>query len=243
MDNHLHTHKKFLPLLGLFLALTVLSFNAAIDKLISDDRLSQVSDRLAQTVSSGASFFSVTSKDCQRGLIVTSDFMVATVVEPIVGLGQSFRSLFSALSDWWDVVKQIFINLWQKIKANWLAWLAGDFKNKDGQANSDLADPQLREQLKREIKSELEAELLNNRTIPGAVGINQDTVHYQGAVVLPSAGDDLSDEKLKANVTNSFSDPVNIKYDQSGRSGVVTPVFPGRPAENYIFVLTPIKKE
>lgn len=61
-------------------------------------------------------------------------------------------------------------------------------------------------------------------------------------MALPAQGVIEIDENLKQNLRQVFADPVDIKFDGTGRSGTITPILPGgRRGNNYVFVLTPAR--
>jgi hypothetical protein len=61
-------------------------------------------------------------------------------------------------------------------------------------------------------------------------------------MAVPSNGAIEIDENLKKDLREVFADPVDIKFDATGRSGTVTPIFPsGQRGSSYVFVLTPAR--
>ena len=67
-------------------------------------------------------------------------------------------------------------------------------------------------------------------------------LEYKGLAVVPSTGSDERDEAMKNNIKESFSDEVEIKPDESGQSGVITPVFRKVKGDDFIYVLVPINE-
>lgn len=63
----------------------------------------------------------------------------------------------------------------------------------------------------------------------------------QGMVVMPQVGTD-SQAQLEA-VKETFSDEVKVTPDESGTSGVITPVFKERTGNDYLYVLVPVKED
>ena len=63
-----------------------------------------------------------------------------------------------------------------------------------------------------------------------------------GLGVLPTTGDAETDRSLIEKIRESFSDEVTVRYDQSRKAGVITPVFRDRAEDNYIFVLVPVQE-
>lgn len=67
---------------------------------------------------------------------------------------------------------------------------------------------------------------------------------FDGIAVVPSLGQSDKQEAIKNNIRNTFSDEVEVIPDNSGTSGVITPVFKKVSKENYVYVLVPeVKKK
>ena len=64
-----------------------------------------------------------------------------------------------------------------------------------------------------------------------------------GLGIFPSTGDGAADRRLTRSIEESFSDEVAVRFDESGRTGIITPVFRARADDNYIFVLVPVKEK
>ncbi|MDE2041182.1 MAG: hypothetical protein KGI59_02275, partial [Patescibacteria group bacterium] len=62
----------------------------------------------------------------------------------------------------------------------------------------------------------------------------------QGIAVVPSTGQPSSDEALKEKIQASFSDQVEVHPDQSGTTGVITPVFKTAKGKDFVYVMVPI---
>lgn len=59
---------------------------------------------------------------------------------------------------------------------------------------------------------------------------------------VPASGVLEIDETLKNDLRQVFADPVDIKFDSTGRSGTITPILPsGQRGGSYVFVLTPAR--
>lgn len=98
------------------------------------------------------------------------------------------------------------------------------------QMPSLILDAAVLETLKAQIKDELLRDLgAENRESPGLV-------------VLPASGDETRDEMLKLELKNAFSDQVEVKFDGSGRAGIITPIFQSGRGGDYLFILTPLKQ-
>ena len=64
---------------------------------------------------------------------------------------------------------------------------------------------------------------------------------YGGIITLQSSGDPAKDAVTIEQIKKTFSDEVSVSFDQSGRSGVIKPVFRDvGDTDPYIFVLVPI---
>lgn len=61
-----------------------------------------------------------------------------------------------------------------------------------------------------------------------------------GLVVVPSTGDSVSDEKIKQDIKNSFSDETEVVFDDTGTSGVIKPVFKKSTDQEYLYVMVPL---
>ena len=93
----------------------------------------------------------------------------------------------------------------------------------------------LKTQIKAELLRELEQQGPRGETVPNSSNAT-------GLVVLPSSGDPTRDAVIKQELKNSFSDQVEVKFDQSGQAGVITPIFRTGRGDNYLFILTPLKQ-
>ncbi len=93
----------------------------------------------------------------------------------------------------------------------------------------------LKAQIKSELLRELERQGQSGQTIPNSA-------NAAGLVVLPSSGNPAQDAAVKQELKNSFSDQVEVKFDQSGQAGVITPIFPSGRGDNYLFILTQLKQ-
>lgn len=72
----------------------------------------------------------------------------------------------------------------------------------------------------------------------------RDSQNYpNGMVVLPYAEDERVRQTLTNNIQSSFSDEVEIKVDEDGVSGTITPVFREKRGEDYMYVLVPVKEK
>jgi len=119
-----------------------------------------------------------------------------------------------------------------KAVANWK-----NFLGTDGAVTLESLPPELREQIRQEIEAEVKKNLGGAASAePGSLALPQ-----EGVVVVPSSSSS-SDEALRKKIQGLFSDQVEVKFDKSGKTGIITPVFKEGPGGNYIFMMTPINK-
>ncbi len=99
---------------------------------------------------------------------------------------------------------------------------------------------ELREQIRQEILNELKAEQASGtQAFGGLVSANKST---HAVLAVPITGSTTIDETLKQNLRQVFADPVDIKFEADGTSGIITPIFQdGRRGNDYVFVLTPTR--
>ena len=97
--------------------------------------------------------------------------------------------------------------------------------------------PELQAKLKQEITDELYSRLMaGESTTTNFLGSRT------GISISPSTGASSSDEAIKQKIRDMFSDKVDISFDKSGTSGVITPQFSRtKNGSNYVFVLTPLR--
>lgn len=63
---------------------------------------------------------------------------------------------------------------------------------------------------------------------------------YGGIVVTPSQGT-TTDAKLANAITNSFSDPVEVRKNENTNTGVITPMFRTVKGHDFMYVLVPVQ--
>ena len=135
--------------------------------------------------------------------------------------------------------------LWQAVVKNWGQFLGlnnddeRDLK-KATQATAINADQVklLEEKITNRLRNDLRQEFSEVVQKTSANNLSQGGV--EGLIVAPSSGKAEDDQKLKTKIQEMFSDRINVDFDASRKAGVISPVF--NPNENYIFLLTPIKK-
>ncbi|MBI2097477.1 MAG: hypothetical protein HYT46_00875 [Candidatus Vogelbacteria bacterium] len=205
---------------------------------------------------------SITAATASLGQIRTWQYFAAGARLTAAVIGQSFVSVtrsvksdqpaavFSAvegdlirlwfvISDFWQTLAANFNYGWRKMADAWSGFLGQTPSPPPATSAGEqpVLDPALISQLKAEIKEELARELLKagvvpNRNSPGT-----------GLVVLPSSGNPAVDRVLAEELEQAFSDQVEVRFDASGQTGLVTPIFPSGRGDDYLFVITPIKKQ
>ena len=178
-----------------------------------------------------------------------SDRSQAAVLEAFEGVTSRVVKLIEQTEDTYIVAKEFFQNFGpisianlnyysQKIANNWKTFTSGG-----GDASVAISgfSEQTRAALKEEITNELKQEFFGAFS-GGQIVSPQITPANQGLVVVPSTGNEASDQQIKNNLHNVFSDQVKVSFDASGRAGVITPVFRSTAGSNYLFILAPISQ-
>lgn len=165
-----------------------------------------------------------------------------------LSIAESSKEFFNMLMDrighFWSGLVNFISNLWQTAVNNWKIFFG--LTPESRQEITQIVKPQiddttlvgLEEKIKNDLRNELRKEIADVVQRTSANNLSDKT--NQGLVVVPSTGDPSGDEKIKADIQKMFSDQVTVSLDSNRKAGVVTPVF--NPSENYIFLLTPIKK-
>ncbi len=90
------------------------------------------------------------------------------------------------------------------------------------------------------IKGDEKSLALVGEAVPASVA-EPDSSLGEGMVVFPK--DENTDEKID-NIKNSFSDEVEVFFDEGGESGVIRPVFrTSGDTHDYAFVMVPVKEK
>jgi len=146
-------------------------------------------------------------------------------------------SMSNSLSNTWDSIVGFLSFYKNLIFNNWLSFLFGD--GDENQVDSD----QLRAQIKAEVLAEIGQDLENTlNSSGGGSPIISQTSTGQGLVVMP-IGEGETPAQAAAKIGSLFSDPVSVRFDESGQAGIITPEFKDpNSSTDYIFVLTQIKK-
>lgn len=143
----------------------------------------------------------------------------------IEAVGDTLSSIVESVSSW--VVK-----IWRNIAAKWHLFLSGS--NSNTQA---LADE--KEELKAQLRAELLSELQANGTGVGALPVRG----QEGIVVLPKTNMAEAERLREEAIKEVFSDQVMLISDETGRSGVVRPIFRSGVGEDYLYVMVPVNDQ
>ncbi len=152
-------------------------------------------------------------------------------------------------TDWLSELWNLFVSNWQKF--------LGLSKLNSQNLNSALSDDnieqaslqstfgtttveELRSEIKKEVTLSLKKEI--SQLVAEASGGRAIVTESQGLLIVPSTGDSRRDAELKKKLEASFSDQVEIRMDQGGKTGIITPIFKNERGSDYLFVLTPVKK-
>ncbi len=147
---------------------------------------------------------------------------LATVISPWKTVSNWLEPLTNWLGDLWSS----FVNGWKHF-----------FGLAPKEELAPIVTPEMREQIRQEFLAELKS--------LGLVGLDLSSTEVSGlkygVMVAPSTGSTTRDEWLKKSLSQMFADQVNLKFDQTGMSGMVTPIFRnGQTGGDYIFILTPL---
>lgn len=140
------------------------------------------------------------------------------------------------LSYFWLALKTHVSFYFGLIIDNW-----NNFFNRSGRASTPTEtfdEAKLRQEIKDEILAELGDELRRILELDQSSPVMIEGSTGQGIVVLPDNG--LDRNQLMERISQLFSDQVEVQFDDTGRTGIITPVFRSGSGGNYIFVLTPI---
>lgn len=165
----------------------------------------------------------------------------ANTATALIEVDGALKRFWLGLIDFWQTLSINSRLVIDKILAGWKNFLGAKTAPvptpapaAGNPAAGQILDAAMIAQLKSEIKAELEKELLNrpaSGNLPGT-----------GLVVLPSSGDPIKDRAAALELSRSFSDQVEIRFEASGQTGVITPVFRSGRGDDYLFIITPIKK-
>ncbi|MDQ5958181.1 MAG: hypothetical protein QG665_532 [Patescibacteria group bacterium] len=121
---------------------------------------------------------------------------------------------------------------------NWRRFLFGEEAGTGSVAPVGDLREQIRQDLINELQGQMDGVFDELRAGRPAV-VRQPSVGENGVVVVPAGS---SSANVKNQLQNMFSDPVTVRFDVDGQSGIITPQFKDRTGDNYVFLLTPVKK-
>ncbi len=169
--------------------------------------------------------------------------LMAAAAESLSGADQAFQAIWYGVPRLviagYEKVVGIMAEFWFNVKSNWLNFFSGNSAD-----TSNLAGDALREQIRQEVLDELELEFSGvfDRLREGQPTVIQEPIGGKsGVVVVPEGKTPESRAVIQGRLEQMFSDPVKVRFDQGGNSGVITPEFREQPGDNYIFLLTPIQ--
>lgn len=142
---------------------------------------------------------------------------------------------WSQLNEWvqslWGIVRDRAAAIWGR----WQNFLAGDKSavlpgdgGVDAETKNDIRE------IKQDVKTLLN--LFNQQSL------RPSSRSAEGLIVVPQSGSASGDAALRQNLADQFSDPVKVQVDETGKTGVITPVFRAPGEGNYIFLLAPLKQ-
>jgi len=221
-------NQSLVPMAGVVVALLFISFVGVKSLSVSPDLYSSVPTAV-ETVNVAFNSNIDTSN-------LISNVKEATVVMPekvknnfvTASIFSAVDNLFSSLWIWCRSIFSLIVDNWKK-------FLGMTPIDKSDPASS--LTPELQAKLKQEITDELYNRLISGESTPAGF-----TGNRTGISISPSTGSTSSDEAIKQKIRNIFSDKVDISFDKSGTSGVITPQFSRmKNGSNYVFVLTPLR--
>ena len=204
---------------GLLLALLLVSGVSVGSQLVLSNNLSPVQDLKS------------ISQLSNRALSRVDQSLRAQVIS--LNNSATVVSTGKVMTDWLSPIANWFGDWWQRFIEAWQSWL--------GLVPAEPATPTpaMREQIRQELLTELENQgLVNPNLLAGA----EATSTRYGIIIAPTTGSSTRDDLVKKSLSQMFADQVDLKFDQSGLSGTVTPIFnDGQRGGDYIFVLTPLR--
>lgn len=157
----------------------------------------------------------------------------------------SAHTQVASLSSGVDLVSQYFSSLlntvlsrlrevWNTMSAKWHLFLSGSDSNT--QAIID-AKEELKAQIRAEVLSSLSASSSNGDVSPVS------SIGQEGIIVLPKTSEAQADQIRQQAVQGVFSDKVIVTSDETGRSGVIRPIFRSGIGEDFLYVMVPVSTQ
>ncbi len=161
-------------------------------------------------------------------------------VGAIGSLSGGFSGLTSTIRSWSTGILDFILYYVDLISNNWYNFFFGP-KEAANAISPAIDEATLRAQIKAEVLADLKGTLAEAlKSTGGSQPVLIEDSGGQGVVVVPSSAS-TTNETIKNQIKNLFSDPVLVDFDKTGQSGIITPIFSNTTGENYIFVLTPVK--
>ncbi len=171
-----------------------------------------------------------TSQSVVRSALVSGENIQETALRASFGATLQSASIIdvlaSAFKALWGMLSTFFSSSIELIVHNWKVFLSR------GVQQVELS-PLDREALKAELREELLRELTGSN-------ISAVPKSRMGVVVTKSTGDQAADIVLTKKIQGVFSDEVTVKVDESGKSGIITPVFLSGKSQEYLYVMVPL---
>jgi hypothetical protein len=159
--------------------------------------------------------------------------------------GFSFQSMGQTLDHWWQELSELIVYLVERVSANWNIFLGRTStipSSSPDSSDSSLTDQSATSTALQKVIDERINSQLKNLLGSGAYYAGSSGSPSQGVVVVPSTGDAISDAAIRERIGSTFSDQVSVRFDPSGLTGVITPIFQKVPNDNYLFLITPVRK-
>jgi len=171
-----------------------------------------------------------------RSVAIDTQTSVTTVREDarvqVASLSYGVGVLTQRVSSFLDTVHLWLRDVWNRMSAKWHLFLSGSDSN--AQALTDA---------KEELKAQIRAEILSSlQASSSAVFDGAPTTSFgqEGIVVLPKTSAAEADRIRQQAIQGVFSDKVIVSSDETGRSGVIRPIFRSGIGEDYLYVMVPV---
>ena len=151
------------------------------------------------------------------------------------------------LDYWWQEFSDLIIYLVNRVTNNWNIFLGltvpaiSPGPLSDESNDSLLVGSATSSDLQKVIDDRIKSQL-KNLLGSGTYYTNGSGSLSRGVVVVPSTGNAISDAAIRERIGDTFSDQVSVRFDVSGITGVITPIFQKTPNDNYIFMITPMRQ-
>lgn len=140
-------------------------------------------------------------------------------------VSQKLSSLLGSVLKWLREV-------WNTMSAKWHLFLSGSDSN--AQALTDA---------KEELKAQIRAEILSSLQASSSAASLVSSIGQEGIIVLPKTSAAEADRIRQQAVQGVFSDKVIVTSDETGRSGVIRPIFRSGIGEDFLYVMVPVSTQ